>query len=473
MTAEGSKRYDEILELAKEMGLDFYDIHFEIVPFEIMTEIASYGLPVRAHHWSYGKVYNHQKLYGEMGLSKIYEIVLNNDPSYAFLLDSNSEVENMLVVAHVAAHVDFFKNNVYFSPTDRNMVNRAMDHAIRVDQYKESYGLEKVEKIMDIGFALDQHIDPFKGERRERYPGRKIVEKVHNRGDYEDLTGEDKKFSVKREIVGGKLPPQPEKDLLFFLMNYAPLEDWERDVLAMIRAESYYFFPQFETKIINEGWASYWHAEVINNYSGITPTEMIDFARIHSGVVQPGHPMQINPYYLGYRILRDIRARWDKLYQAGESDIDGKTKMFRVREEDNDISLLQNYLTKELAQELKLFVYGPKERQQNTRGEIIITSRDLEIIKERLVMSKYNYGAPKVVIQDIEAGALCLEQLNRQYGGLERKYAEQTLNYIHQLWHNPVQILTCDDEGDELILRYDGEFKVIPGRKKSDETRVG
>ncbi len=457
-----SQRYEEILELAKDLGLDFYDIHFEVVPFEIMTEIAAYGLPVRAQHWSYGKVYNRQKLYGEMGLSKIYEIVLNNDPSYAFMLDTNTEVENMLIVAHVAAHVDFFKRNIYFAPTDRNMVNRAMDHAIRVDRYKERYGLKRVEEVMDIGFALDRHIDPFKGEKRERYPARRIVEKVTRRNEYDDLNGEDQRFSVSREVIGGKLPPDPEKDILFFLINYAPLEEWERDLLGMIRSESYYFFPQFETKIINEGWASYWHAEVISNYRNIDPTEMIDFARTHSGVVQPGSPTNINPYYLGYRILKDIKERWDKMYAQGVSRIDGLTKIFQVREEDNDISLIQNYLTKELAEELKLFTYGPKNGQHHdSNGEIVITGRDLMVIKERLVMSKYNYATPLVVINGIEDGVLTLEQKNRQYGGLEKKYAEKTLSYIYQLWKSPVQIRTCDAEGVDLMLNFDGEFKII------------
>ena len=135
-----------------------------------MTEVAAYGLPTRARHWSYGKVYQSQRLYGTMGLSKIYEIVLNSNPCLAFLLDTNPEIANLLVAAHVFGHVDFFKNNVLFTPTNRNMINDAVAHALRIDGYIERYGLETVEHLMDIGFALDRHIDPHQGVIRQPYP---------------------------------------------------------------------------------------------------------------------------------------------------------------------------------------------------------------------------------------------------------------------------------------------------------------
>src|SRR6266542_6618441 len=137
-------RFDELRDIARQLGLDFFDVIFEVVPQDIMTVIAAYGLPTRARHWSYGKVYQSQRLYGTMGLSKIYEIVLNSSPGLAFLLDTNPEIANLLVAAHVFGHVDFFKNNVLFAPTNRNMINDAMAHALRIDGYIERYGLETV-----------------------------------------------------------------------------------------------------------------------------------------------------------------------------------------------------------------------------------------------------------------------------------------------------------------------------------------
>ena len=124
-------RVAELETLARDQGLDFFPVSFEVVPQDIMTEVAAYGLPTRARHWSYGKVYQHQHLYGTMGLSKIYEIVINSDPGLAFLLDSNPEIANLLVAAHVFGHVDFFKNNLCFADTNRRMVNDAVAHALR------------------------------------------------------------------------------------------------------------------------------------------------------------------------------------------------------------------------------------------------------------------------------------------------------------------------------------------------------
>ena len=136
-------RFIEIENLARDSGLNPFETYFEVIPLDIMHEIAAYGLPTRAQHWSYGKVYSHHKIHGEMGLSKIYEIVLNNAPCYAFLLDSNSEVENLLVAAHVLAHSDFFRNNAYFDGSNRNMLDEAVDHAQRIDEYIERYGLDR------------------------------------------------------------------------------------------------------------------------------------------------------------------------------------------------------------------------------------------------------------------------------------------------------------------------------------------
>ena len=171
------ERVADLEALARQQGLEFFPTLFEVVPQDIMTEIAAYGLPTRARHWSYGKVYQHQRLYGTMGLSKIYEIVLNNDPCQAFLLDTNPDIANLLVAAHVFGHADFFTNNLLFAHTNRNMINDAVAHALRIDTYIERYGLEAVEHLMDIGLALDRHIDAYKGLERQPYPPRQVVEK--------------------------------------------------------------------------------------------------------------------------------------------------------------------------------------------------------------------------------------------------------------------------------------------------------
>jgi stage V sporulation protein R len=454
-------RYEELRDIARQLGLDFFEVIFEVVPQDIMSEVAAYGLPTRARHWSYGKVYNRQRVHGQMGLSKIYEIVLNNDPGCAFLLDTNPEIANLLVVAHVYAHVDFFKHNHYFATTDRNMMNTAVEHALRVDEYIERYGLDRVERVMDIAFAIDRHIDFHKGLVRKPYPTRTVVEREVKQREYADLFGEEA-FALKKVVMGETMPPHPEKDLLWFLAQYAPIEPWERDILEMIRAESYYFYPQFETKILNEGWATYWHAEILHQYAKLTPSETIDFGVLHAGVVNPGHRMSINPYYLGYRILVDVERRWDQLYAAGKSSLSGREKLFEIRRQENDISFLSNYLTQDLADELELFAYGyacehgAQDRKKCRKcGDIEIKSRSLDAVVQGLLAPRYNYGAPKIVISKMtDDGTLWLEHEPGDLGTLDVKYAEKTLEYIHELWKKPMRLRTVNSQGESIVLKY-------------------
>jgi len=237
------------------------------------------------------------------------------------------------------------------------MVYRASERAMRVDNYIEQYGIDKVEHLMDIGFALDNHIDWHKGVFRKKYPGKKIIERKIEFQEFDDLADNKGRRSIKREVVGGKLPPHPEKDILWFLINYAPIEPWEKDVLEIIREESYYFYSIVSTKIQNEGWASYWHAELMYKYNNISEEEHMEFCKCHSSVIQPGNKFQMNPYHLGFEIFVDIRKRWDKMHEDGESDINGTQKIFQVAAEEDDASFLRNYLTKELALKLGFWVF--------------------------------------------------------------------------------------------------------------------
>lgn len=452
-------RFAELRAIAKNLGLDFFDTIFETVPMDIMNEIAAYGLPTRPQHWSYGRVWSRQKMHGDMGLSKIYEIVLNNNPGYAFLLDTNTDVANLLVVAHVYAHVDFFKNNMYFKSTDRNMMNVAVEHAIRVDTYIERYGLDRVEHLMDIAFALDRHIDFHQGLARIRYSEREVIEKEHKFQEYNDLfPGQE--LSMQQVVVGDKLPPYPEKDFLWFLAEYAPLDPWERDVFLMLRAESYYFYPQFGTKILNEGWATYWHAEILNQYEKLTPAETIDFAVLHAGIVNPGHRMSLNPYYLGYKILSHTEKRFDKLHKEGKSALTGRQKLFEIRAQENDISFIRNYLTQELVDDLELFAYGyacghmpPTDAARKKCpkcGDVIIDSRRVDDVINGLTLSRYNYGAPILSISKVDRegdGTLILEHNKGDISTLDSKYAEETLKYLQEIWKKPVLLNTYNEEG--------------------------
>jgi stage V sporulation protein R len=258
-------------------------------------------------------------------------------------------------------------------------------------------------------------------------------------------------------VVGERIPPQPEYDLLWFLSTYATLEPWQQDVLQIIREESHYFYPQFLTKILNEGWASYWHAELFHQYDGVSPAEMIEFARLHASVVNPGGRLSINPYYLGYSILVDIEKRWDALHAAGESAITGRQKLFEVRRLEDDISFLRNYLTLELMEKLELFAYGrpcthPPDQRCVQCEHLVITSREHEAVLAALLTPRYNYGVPRIVVRDVLNNTLYLEHLDRTTTFLDRRFAAQTLAYIAELWKHPVYLLTSDERGREVSL---------------------
>jgi stage V sporulation protein R len=450
------KRSKWFEDKAREMGLDFFPINYEIVPEEVMLEIMSYGLPTRARHWSYGQSYQYQKLHGEMGMSKVYELVLNNDPSYAFLLDSNTDIANTMVIAHVIGHVHFFKNNHLFKKTDRGMVYHAAERAARIEEYIAKYGLERVENIMNIGFAIERNIDWHKGVFRDAYPDRKRVLVKRQIGEFDDLLGDDSP-DYKEVLENENFPPIPERDILWFLINYANLEVWERDVLQIIREESFYFYPQFMTKIMNEGFASYIHAELMYLISDdiLSPAEYIEFLKIHEKVVQPGRDfLNINPYFLGFTIFNDIKRKWDKLYEDGESEITGFQKILDVVEHEDDVSFLRNYLSEEVVEDLKMFAF--RTYQDRKRDEYIeITSKEAEGITESIASDLYNYKAPLILVTGASQAGLELEHSSTEIGTLDIKHLDKVMGYLREIWGGVIDLKTCDENGRIIHFTYD------------------
>ncbi len=254
----------EITEIADGFGLDYYPMRYEICPADIIYTFGAYGMPTRFSHWSFGKQFHRMKLQYDLGLSKIYELVINSDPCYAFLLDSNSLIQNKLIVAHVLAHCDFFKNNYRFSNTKRDMVESMAATAERVKHYEHLYGTKEVETFLDAVLAIQEHIDPSLMRPKLAWSLDDLEddedEQPKTASPYDDLWSLDDKNKPKiiKPKKKKKLPPRPEKDILLFIEEYSrELEDWQRDILTMMREEMLYFWPQLETKIMNEGWASY------------------------------------------------------------------------------------------------------------------------------------------------------------------------------------------------------------------------
>jgi stage V sporulation protein R len=452
---------EQIWEVARRFGLDPYPVRFEVVPATVMYEIGSYALPGRYSHWTFGKAYHRMKTMYDFGLSKIYEVVINTNPAYGFLLETNSPVQNKLVMAHVLGHVDFFKHNVYFSKTNRRMVETVSAHSGRMGEYEFRYGRKTVERLLDAVLSIEEHIDPNFFIRREEAapaPGAKKPPKPPGR--YDDL------WEIGRPAGTDAAPPEderprgdrlPEKDLLYYIMRNSPsLQDWQRDVMAMIHEEMEYFVPQMQTKTLNEGWASFWHARIMRELD-LPDVELVEFADLHSGVVSP-HKGQLNPYYLGYKILEDIERRWDdpsaeEREKFGRAPGGGRAKLFEVREMESDVSFLRNYLTEELCEELDLFVYELVDDEEWT-----VTEKRWERVRDRLVSNMTNFGFPYIIVADGDYNNNRELYLKHQYEGaeLDTTYARRVLEHVHALWGRPVHLETVVDD-EPARLHYNGE----------------
>ncbi len=467
----------EIMEIADGFGLDYYPMRYEICPADIIYTFGAYGMPTRFSHWSFGKTFNKMKMQYDFGLSKIYELVINSNPCYAFLLEGNSLIQNKLIVAHVLAHCDFFKNNMRFSNTNRDMVESMSATAERISKYELLYGADTVESFIDSVLGIQEHVDPqlikpmrYDKRRQTEEKLRRAKEARNRRGKpgdgiYDDLWALDEADAVgsvdaagtaAKTDAPGIFPPEPEKDVVWFIQEYSEtLEDWQRDIMSMLREEMLYFWPQMETKIMNEGWASYWHQRILRELD-LTSDETIEFAKLNASVVQPSQH-SLNPYYLGLKIFEDIERRWDhptdeEMKRFGREPGKGREKIFEVRELDSDLSFLRSYLSKELVRDLDLYIFekqGPEWK---------ITDKSWEHIRDQLVASRVNGGSPYIVVKDGDYQRNGELLLRHQYEGIELdlKYLERTLPYVFRLWGRTVHLETVVEEKIALFS-YDGE----------------
>ena len=422
---------DEITEIAKGFGLDFYPMRYEICPADIIYTFGAYGMPTRFSHWSFGKQFHKMKLHYDLGLSKIYELVINSNPCYAFLLDTNSIIQNKLIVAHVLAHCDFFKNNCRFQNTNRDMVESMAATAERIKQYEHDYGKKEVEDFLNAVLAIQEHIDPSLIRSKLAWSMADMEEEEETpkkASQYDDLWNLDNRSKPKAvpKKRKKKFPPQPEKDILLFIEQYSSeLEDWQRDILTMMREEMLYFWPQMETKIMNEGWASYWHQRILREMD-LTSDEALEYAKLNAGVVQPSKT-SINPYYLGIKIFEDIEERYnnptESMLRDGVKPGSGREKMFEVREVESDISFLRNYLNKDLVMREDMYLF------QKQGKDYKIVDKAWEQVRDQLVNMRVNGGFPYITVNDgdyLRAGELYLKHW---FEGIELdlKYLEKVI----------------------------------------------
>lgn len=407
---------DKIEAVVRKMGLDCYDQHFEIVTYEDMLCYEAYiGMPAHYPHWSYGKAYERQKSFYQYNLTGLpYEMVINSDPCIAYLMRDNTLLLQILTIAHVYGHNDFFKNNRLFRRDTQaeRTVEMFKNHANRVREYNNdpSIGAEKVERILDAAHGLR-----FQVAR-------------HGTGKYPD------KQQLAKE-AGEAVPERLQEDLLGFLAERGKLAEWEKDLVNIVRDESIYFIPQLETKIMNEGWASYWHYQLLNKLE-LPQGLHLEFLQRHNLVIRP-HQGNINPYYVGFKIFESL-AR-----QQG-----GMEKIFAVRANERDQSFLRQYLTQELCNELHLFNYAITG--DNIIVDEVADDDGWKKIRDDFANAVGLGSIPLIRPLTAEKGVLTLEHC---YDGreLELNYAKETLKYVADLWSGKVELKTTLDNKPKVL----------------------
>jgi stage V sporulation protein R len=498
-----------IERFAADYGLDFFPVLFEMISYDQMNEIAAYGgFPNRYPHWRFGMDYERLARSTEYGLSKIYELVINNNPAVAYLLEGNSLTDQKLVMCHVLGHVDFFKNNFAFRATDldaparvvdpmarrgpdydpnRKWIDKMANHGALVRRVVDRYGIERVEQLVDQCLSLENLIDPYSPfvararaqdtENEEepaevevpRLRAKEYMESFINPEDY--LEEKKRELTAERERLKGRFPREPVQDVLGFLIQNAPLERWERAIVDVIRQEAYYFLPQAQTKIMNEGWASFWHSRLMTERV-CDAAEIVDYADNNAAVMATSGG-QLNPYKLGVELFRDIEDRWNRGQFGREwDDCDdletkrswdlrlglGRQKIFEVRALYNDVTFIDEFLTPEFARKHKLFTFEWSNR--NDRFEV--ESREFRKVKEKLLFQLTNRGNPYIYVEDANyqnRGELLLRHDHRGVD-LRSDYARETLAALVRLWKRPVCLATRLDDKPALI-RYDGKEHTV------------
>jgi stage V sporulation protein R len=466
--ADLEKWNERITELVQQVGLRTYPQEFEICDYEQMLSYMVYsGMPSHYPHWSYGKSFEKLKTLYEYGVSGLpYEMVINSNPAIAYLMRDNTLALQILTMAHVYGHNDFFRNNFTFRTIRAEFtIERFKTHADRVRRYVEdpSIGLEKVERIMDAAHALSMQCQRNLSIRKEspEEQQEKLLRESEPKPDPFRSIHRPKEYTPPDL---NKVPLYPDEDLLLFIRDHnTRYAEWEKDLLTIVHEQAQYFIPQIETKIMNEGWASFWHKRIMDTLD-LPQGIRLEFMVRHNQVLCPS-PGNINPYHVGLKVWEDIEKRWndpspEDKRQFGARKQTGMEKIFEVREVDRDVSFLRRFLTEELVRDLRLFEY-------QTRGNDKVVSRvadkeNWEDIKETLIRNVGMGTIPVIKVEDADFNKNRTLFLMHYHDGrdLHLEYAEKTLQYLSQLWGREVALETIINERKSLLSYSDNKLTI-------------
>ena len=413
---------EKIARVAEDLGLDWHPIDYEIIDYQEMLGAMAYvGLPTHYRHWSYGKEYERtHTLYnaGQQGLP--YEMIINSNPSIAYLMRENALNIHILTMAHCVGHSDFFKNNRMFDETNPDNIIDSFKSAskyVRKLIEDPSIGIDRVENILDSAHSIKYQVP--------RFPG------IKYRSHADNLQAEKQKMSADPKYLPNlsKVPLAPEYNLVRFIAEHSKhLEEWERNLLLIVEESSKYFIPQALTKVMNEGWACTIHYKIVNELN-LPDSLHLPFIKLHNQVVRP-HLGQLNPYHLGFKLFEKIIDRH------------GFEEAMTVREVHNDISFLRFYLDEEFMREQNYFSYSFKKDQKVTTIDEVSNNDGWESVRDDMINNIGLNRVPVVYVEELEKDNTL--SLIHEHDGrdLDLNYADKVYKNIKSLWGDKIKLIS-------------------------------
>jgi stage V sporulation protein R len=418
---------DKICDIAAKRGFDWFPINYEVCDYHSMIGHMTYhGMPTHYGHWSFGKSFERTRTMYNMGMEGLpYELIINSNPSIAYLMRENPAYLQILIMAHCVGHSDFFKNNRMFANTNPSgVVSRMRAAKKRIQSYIEdpSIGVDEVEKVLDAAHALQWQTHRYGQVRRSP----KELQAEYRNLVKNDSKGEYKNFDLSR------VPLEPDYDILCFISENAPsMTDWKHDVIDIVRETGKYFIPQIQTKIMNEGWASMTHYDICHELD-LPPEWHLPFIKMHNQVIRP-HIGGLNPYHMGFVIFNDIRERF------------GMEECFIARECAHDVSFIRQYMTRELVEKLGLFSYSDKRERGMTIDEIH-DDEGWEKIKNDLLTNVGTNGIPVLYVEEFQKDGTLVIRHEHDGRDLELDHADNVTKHIKQLWGGELKLYTVIEE---------------------------
>jgi len=496
-----------VLRYIESLGLKHLPVEIDVIPDQKMLEIMAYRSPAQISNWKYGRDYERYRTIYEQDNHLPYEVVVHGNPSRIFLMQSNTFPVHCYVMAHAIAHCVFFYMNKYWSQTRSDFLDIMGEARLRFQKYERKYGIDEVEWVVDAGHALQHHSSPFDNEtedekRKRIYRQKRLQMSREGRSSFGDLLPSgSKKIEIadielrnerlKRELRL-KSPVEPTEDLLRYVIdNSQVLEDWQKDILEVLREEGRFLWPVLRTQFMNEGFATFIHELTMKHLfdTKVLKSEEHGSFNVSNSYLKAENPYQLNPYLVGSSMWYDIRKRWDMGRHGYDyenctsksekenwdtKDMKGWEKVLEVLESYQDWFFFQEFFTEELVDDLNLYLWNIEETF--TTYDIRRTEHTAKEVKDAIIGSFGHSRVPRIVVVDGNFRGGTLLEHKHTGADLEIKYAVETMKHFKRLTGKDVYLDTVFSEERQLLVVYEknGEeriqvLKKLKGQNKGEE----